>query len=491
MFFLPEHRGESVKATNLRRFFLSTSFLTGCLFMMFAYQNCGNDASFSTNPSADRNRNANGNGGGTIFGGNSDIVIQVNEYPVDSTDDNGRSNTGGSAVVDFEVNPVDPNVPITQVTCLLDGVQIACNPVDRIPINNLPIGDHSFEIIATNEDGQQATHTITWTVYDRIVQVTRDISVNVVNDKADIMIIVDNSGSMQYEQRSMASRIGNMINRFAGLDYRISVITTSIIDLSNGYPATLDYVDGKFQQFDDGSYCVSPNSYGGNSSTIQSKLGDIVQRSETGSPWERGVYTSYRAIERYQAGEAANCFRNDGTAKHFILISDETETIIGDGRNGQLFNIDSVLDRKHISEDVNHLKNKVAQVFGAQTVFKFHSIIVDPTRSEGQDCLNSHGAKLGVFYGEMSGSTGGIIGTVCAQDYAGQMERIGQSISDSAKSYKLACVAIPNDQNEMGSVVTLPGNNDISIGWGFNGDNVEFDSLLPAGDYRVTHYCFQ
>lgn len=461
------------------------------------FQNCSSDVGFNSRPSADRNDNLNNGTPGIIVGGNSDVIIKFNEVP--------RDTTPGSPpqIIDYEVTT--PNDTVKEIKCTLNGVVVPCEPIDRIPIPTGPAGTkNTFVITVTPTKGPAVSETITWTVKN-IITLTKDINVDLVGDKVDIVINVDNSGSMEYEQTSMAGRISSLMNKFKDLDYYIAVTTTSPIGNSVIWKPSLNYVDGKFVPLANNVHCIKKGVQTlAQAQTMlqQSVVRDLYLRDDNGEEmivpgsnpqqfypegngWERGIFTTYRAFERSTvAGSPEDGCLRDNVPKHVILISDENETLTDSAK------IPNLLPDQAKSVGAN-LRTLVASTFGADTVFKFHSIIVDPYSDEGAACLKSHGARIGVAYGALSKATGGAIGSVCAADYATQLGKIGDLISNSALSYPLTCVAVAKD-GKSGSVINLANNQPLpTTAYSFNGDKVEFAQLLGKGNYRVTYHCYE
>ena len=459
------------------------------------FQNCTNDVGFDSEPSAERIASppidtVNPNGIGV--GGNSDVVIRINETPSDATVDN------GDAVVDYEITT--PTGTITNVICDLDGTAVACTTVDRIPISNPGVGPHTFTITATNSDGKTGTEAITWTIYRAVITMTKDINVAVAGTQVDIIINVDNSGSMEFEQNSMASRIKDFMKPFAGLDYHIAITTTSPIGNNVIWKPSLNYVDGKFVPLDNaGTFCIRKSVH--NEAQAQALIQNSVVRDlnllddlgnilvdangktyPEGNGWERGIYTTYRALERDVSGLQGEACLRQGVPKHVIVISDERETLVNPNNGDELPEI--------AKSSGDSLRQYVAANYGANTVFKFHSIIVDPYTPEGLTCLAGQGARSGVEYGKLSRDTGGYIGSVCAADYSTQLGLIGQIISNSALSYPLDCVSIASNGSK-GAVTSLPGGQAVTTAYQFNGSNIDFAQYLGQGDYRITYYCYQ
>lgn len=467
---------------------------------------------FDSRPSTDRDVTGNGNGtntnpNGPLTGGNSDVIIRINEVPGDTTADNGNT------VIDFDVTA--PGGSITDVVCQHNGQVMTngCGPNGNVVIPNTE-GEHTFTIIGTDDQGNTAVETVTWVIYNpnNLVERTKNIVVNEVNEKVDIIINVDNSGSMVYEQTSMANRISSFMSRFQHLDYHIAVTTTSPLGGVWSMPH-LDYTDGRFVNLGGGQHCIKKSDYKNNIAQAQTLLQQNVVRDlylrdnsgnavpiyngapcnpnvaanddsqisfcqPEGNGWERGIFTTYRAFERanVNGSNEAECMR-DGVPKHVILISDERETLTDN---------DGVPLNDQNKSNPTSIRNLVRNVFGSDTLFKFHSIIVNPYSSEGEACLASHGAKSGVEYANLSLATGGVIGSVCAADYGSQLGQIGQTISDSNLTYPLDCIPVEHNGSR-GSVTNVPG----GTTWSFNGDKVEFSQLLPQGTYTVKYFCLQ
>ena len=167
------------------------------------------------------------------------------------------------------------------VECLLNGVSVDCDQTDRLVFNDLNPGPQTFTIITRTNDPTGGNpgggnpgggnpgggnpgggnpgggnpgggnpgggnpgggnpgggnpgggnpggsyrviiEVVEWTVYNRIVPMTRDIVVTQqpqpANQQVDVIINVDNSGSMEFEQRSMANKISSLITRIQALD---------------------------------------------------------------------------------------------------------------------------------------------------------------------------------------------------------------------------------------------------------------------------------
>ena len=480
--------------------------------VLFIYQNCSREAQFKSRAGVKTDDSDSPQDDPTI-GGNSDVLINFRERPSDIT-------VGDpDPVIDYDVVP--PEGTTVDVDCTLNGRPVDCDITDRIVFDNLTPGPQEFVIIISTDDNGGGgnggdgdgdggdgngpggrviivTEVVEWVVYNRIVLKTRDIHVGQDTGAADIIINIDNSGSMEFEQRSMSSKISFLITRIQTLDYNIAVITTSPSD-SQIWTDSLNYVDGKFVPFATNVYCLRKGEYTSEQvrtmiqravvrdTSLRDAMGNPIINPETGnsyaegSGWERGIFTTYRALERGVDGspQNTNCLRT-GVPKHVILISDERETM-QDNSNNPLPDL--------YKSNGTKLRELVARLYGSDTVFKFHSIIVNPYSSEGATCLQTHGARPGIEYARLSTDTGGYVGSVCAPDYGVQLGGIATHVVDSKLSYTLDCVAVSNN-GTYGNVINISTGQLVNRDYVFRGDKVEFRTAPDPGDYRVSYYCY-
>ncbi|MEM7645732.1 MAG: hypothetical protein AAF203_02370 [Pseudomonadota bacterium] len=457
------------------------------------FQNCSSELTYVEREDGSQAFTNREFGPNSLVLGTSDVIIQLNEIPRDQLIDE------GDATVDYSVYA--PNGQITSSQCFFNGSELPCETIDRFTLSNQRLGENTFTIVATNDRNQTARETIRWGVFQDLVLVQKDFEVPVApGDQIDIIINVDNSGSMEYEQSSMANRISSFMDRFADMDYHIAVTTTSPIGSETVWKSSLDYVDGKFVELENGVYCIKKAQYDKTQAqqliranvvrglVLLDEGGQPVINPETNQPypegngWERGIFTTFRSFER--AGNPnsaeADCLRPN-VPKHVVLISDENETLVDDGGSPLAEQSQSI---------PQELIELVQSQYGEDIVFKFHSIIVNPYTSEGESCLSSHGGRVGSEYARMSVETGGVIASVCAVDYAAQLGNIGQQIANSNLSYPIGCRAQRKD-GETGTLISLETNDPVNIDYGFTGDKLQLSGPLPPGDYRVSFYCYQ
>jgi hypothetical protein len=279
------------------------------------------------------------------------------------------------------------------------------------------------------------------------------------SDKVDILFVIDNSGSMAYEQQNMASRVRNFLDVVRGLDWQIGVTTTD--------PSNSTYGDGRLVQLTGktGAYVLTSKM-----DEIQSRdvLSNTLQRKETGSGTEQGIYASYRAVERSFEGTAGNkdLIRSDAQLA-VVIISDEDESKSG------------------VKNDPTNFVNYIRSTYNNEKAVSVHSII---TRPGDTNCKNTQGYSYGYRYQQISELTGGVIGDVCAADYAAQVQGIAEGVRKTLKTVTLACQPVVDSVRK---ITIVKDGAAFTAAHTVQGLNLVFDDMLPSGSYQFSYSCLK
>lgn len=299
--------------------------------------------------------------------------------------------------------------------------------------------------------------------------VSKTKSVVVSDIKAiDVLVVVDNSGSMAPEQKNMGDRFGNFISKIDSLDWRVAVITT---DMQGGKVDLQDKFDGQLLPIKDlnGRYFLDSAT---DKAVAQARFSATVQRSESGSGYEQGVAATYRSIERSMlTGDPNNSFYRSDAALAIVLVSDADET----GKDNKSSNLTSKSVPANL---VSLVSNK-----WPGKPFIFNSIVV---KTGDTACLGVSGNEnYGVNYEKAATLTGGVIGSVCAPDYATQLDDIGEGLGKVVRSVSLDCA--PVDSNGDGKVdltMSIQG-----VAFTVSGSLVTFTNALPPGKIDFAYTC--
>ncbi|MCB0370011.1 MAG: hypothetical protein KDD45_11450, partial [Bdellovibrionales bacterium] len=101
------------------------------------------------------------------------------------------------------------------------------SPTTITPIATEPNDSLGTPNDGSNNDNSGGTSTPENTV--KYKTITEQLSVNLtLNNKVDILIVIDNSGSMSYEQSEMAKRFSGFVESLNGLDWQLGITTTDV-----------------------------------------------------------------------------------------------------------------------------------------------------------------------------------------------------------------------------------------------------------------------
>jgi len=141
-------------------------------------------------------------------------------------------------------------------------------------------------------------------------------------DKVNILFVIDNSGSMAEEHKSIANQFDNFLTSLQGKDYNIAIITTdAYLDALNGKP----YKNGSFEQFPNGKKWLTGTQETPGLNDLNQNIKYFQQTLRAvgtgGSGWERGLDSTIRALEREDQKE----FFRPNALLTIIIVSDERE----------------------------------------------------------------------------------------------------------------------------------------------------------------------
>jgi hypothetical protein len=297
------------------------------------------------------------------------------------------------------------------------------------------------------------------------------VNINAPTNKVDVLIVVDNSGSMDFEQSNMADRFDTMIDQLAGLDWRLAITTTEINIPGN---TNRNRADGQILQIANNKYFISSSD---DMNIARQQFANTIQRSEEGSSAEQGIFATYRALERAKdAGTNNSLFIRADAALSVVVVTDANETPFGG----------NLTDRNYPTKFLEYM----AVSYAAKS-FSFHSIIV---KRDDRACLNLAGSGnegYGLFYEDLSTRTGGIIGSVCEVDYGSQLRDIGKASANLVRNISLDCAPVDSDKNGMKDVVLSNVTNPAAVipAYTINGNQLQFAVALDPAQYRVNYTC--
>ncbi len=323
---------------------------------------------------------------------------------------------------------------------------------------------------------------------------------------ADILFVIDNSGSMSFEQRKIAERFAGFFDKIKHMDYRIGIITTDVSDSPDNPPREIN----DFGALQDGRLIEFVDSYGQKTGTkvltretpnpVQ-LFENTIQRPETFlceetimNPETRKLYYNQKTRRKYQEIIRENCPSQDERAIYaanlfldnhsedflrntapltIIVVSDENiRSNALDGDVDSKWN-DSGLAITEKDKSESFLKLYDEKFQGAKPL-SIHSFIVQDNSclmEQSSQILDYKGESVflgyfGTFYHDWSQLTGGITGDICAPSYTDQLSEISSQMIDDVSQIILAC------------------NEPIDL-------NIEFSPILNTVDFMQNEYIIE
>lgn len=386
---------------------------------------------------------------------------------------NAKFNMYGGSLPALSYTVTDPNT-VTSVTCQIDSNPAqTCVAVQSLTLSGLVAGLHTYTIVAKDSLGNTSTNSISWEMINNSVLVKQTIDLSYSN-KVDVLMVIDNSGSMLTKQQSMADRFSNFIGHLATLDWQMAMTTTDL-----GVAATPDapLTNGRLIELTGaaGQYILTSSM---NPASVQSLFKSTIVRPEVGSSDEQGIAASYRVLERSLdpsnpinvSGGNTSFVRSDA-ALAIIVVSDADETPgpAGTGPKNIPGNLLTFLNTSFPKKP-----------------FSFHSIIVKPNDAT---CLNNQwlfNEGYGISYDNLAKATGGIVGSVCEWDYGQQLSDIGAAVTKLVRTIQLQCAPIDTTGDGVPDIKLLNAN---LPAYTLNGASLTLSQAMKSGNYDFQYSC--
>lgn len=374
---------------------------------------------------------------------------------------NGPVVTNEDSTIVFDIVP--GSSPVVKVECKVDGVVVPCSvDGDTLIVKNPSEGSHVVSIVVTDANNLTDSGSVNWDAFDKFQKVKLPLNIADEEDQVDILVVIDNSVSMKDEQSNMASRISNLLDRVQGLDWQLGIVTTDMKDAKLG--------DGRLLQFPNKEYYLTSKL---SLATAKDHFGKTIQRQENGHHEEQGIKATYRAIQRALTQKETNdkynkAFFRKKAALAVIVVSDENETGTATANTAA------------------GLASLVKSSFGADKIFKFHSIIVRPG-DKACDAIQDH--SQGVAYAALTKLTDGVLGDICAKDYGNQLTVIGQDVANTQNTFQLSCTPLDIDGNGVQDVKVSATASIVVPNFTLEKDLIVFSTPPQAGKYSIEYFC--
>lgn len=207
----------------------------------------------------------------------------------------------------------------------------------------------------------------------------------------DILLVVDNSCSMQPYQDELARNFDAFLTFFreGDVDYHIGVLTTSVLEVQAGYGCTQNEID----RIPEGGRLVRDAMLTPDTEDADALFNQVVNVGTCGSGYEMGLESAALAL---QGGVGSDFLREDAFLS-IIFVSDEED-----------------FSPSPVNDYMNHFRSvkgpRDAESFNASAL-----VLTDP-----DDCtpaqLNA-GGTVGTRYIDIAKQGGGILGSICDDSF--------------------------------------------------------------------------
>lgn len=218
-----------------------------------------------------------------------------------------------------------------------------------------------------------------------------DIFYQVEAGEVDVLLVVDNSCSMQPYQNELSENFDQFLTFFVegDVDYQIGVVTSSVAEpVAAGGCSEADVADVPEAGHLVDNTWITPDTPNG-----ADKFRDLVRVGVCGSGYEMGIESAYRAVS----------------------------PPLSDGQNGGFIRPDAYLSLIFVSDEqdasplpVNQYINGFRSVKGQRNrdIFNASALVVTQDTNCNTDLSNP-----GTRYLDIARQTGGVIGDICADDF--------------------------------------------------------------------------
>ena len=274
-------------------------------------------------------------------------------------------------------------------------------------------------------------------------------------EQLDMLLVIDNSGSMRPKSTQLAERLEGFVNLLenSSIDWQMCLTTTD----SNDNGQHISWVGGN-------SGYILKKSSGRLNKIFIDTIASLFSSSYGRSSVEKGI----RAMNFSVKDKSSNCYR-DKAALSVIVISDEDEASFG---------ISSRFYDKKINSPESFIQT-VRNNFSPGKRLSVNSIVVVP----GGLIKEGTWEKVGKEYIRLSNLTGGSVQDIGLNDYTIALDDIYKKIYQSLNGYTLSCAPkgkpkVTVDDRDYSRYVTVVDN------------RIIFDTAVTGpATIRGTYYC--
>ncbi len=222
-----------------------------------------------------------------------------------------------------------------------------------------------------------------------------------VSKKIDVLLVIDNSGSMQGIQNNVITNASLFFEQFAirrYVDWKLGLVSTDRAETPYlGFETSFD------------SSLIDPRDPNSFNRTVETFRGAVSRLGTNGSFNEYVFYNTKRVLDLYN-GRSGNRFQRDNAHLVVIMISDENEQ---SGEFGQSYEATTFL-------------NGLSQYVDSSKVLRFYGALA----LKGlRGCTNNFYEYTGSQYEKIINLSDGFVISACINNFGNELARIGKDIA--------------------------------------------------------------
>lgn len=296
---------------------------------------------------------------------------------------------------------------------------------------------------------------------------------NAVNNKLDILWMMDSSGSMSEEQQNLADNFSAFISDFVtkGYDYNIAVAATDAW--------RYEYNPGSYSnlvRFRDGNTYTSGTTDNSGVYLISTLTANVIPTftknikvGTTGSGDER-AFDSIKQSLNSSVNAGYNFRRNDAFLA-VIIISDEEDfsrsNATVDGCTGDP--LPTACQEQNLRTVDSYVSYLDGYTSSTPTDRKYSVNAIGVFDQACLDANPSSGGHMGLRYADIASKTNGVLGSICDTNFSQNLEDIQSRIAELSTQFRLSRTPIESSIVVIINGLNIPQNT--TNGWTYNSTN--------------------
>lgn len=313
-----------------------------------------------------------------------------------------------------------------------------------------------------------------------------------VNDKIDILWVIDNSGSMESSQTNLGTNFSSFISGFAskGLDYRMAFTTTDAYRYTSSFANNTNCVRFRDRVLSSSCNNVSGYSASGYKILTPSVPGPnlinqvFMHNAATGifGSGDERAFQSMIAALKHDVNKNYNFLREDSYFA-VIIVSDEDDFSHNGTSNKGVYPPNYNDPALHsISTYVNEL-DQLTKSSGAFRRYTVNAIAIFDEVCRQQLNSSFDGRQIGVRYGQLVDATGGIKKSLCG-NFAQDLTQIADYLLTLATQFYLSRIPKPETIVVLVNGVPVPNRNSNPA----NDGGWEYDAVTNSIKFYGSNY---